>query len=329
MKDFDDEDAMQELFEQVEPRMQPSSERMKAAKADFMKAFEDQQQPAPEQKSFWRNSGLAAAVLMSVLVSWLALQSDDVMQEVATTLVTIESIEGDVTLNGSRLESSANGQAIEYGSDIDTGNGGFLRIQLANNASLRIDSNSRITLHHQQLDLHTGRVYLDAPGINDSITVRAGEISVRDIGTQFEVQRNSDSVTVGVREGEVIVSGADRTVSAKAETERAPIVEIKHGVVEEQRHVSPRDARWNWIHKAPVELELETVHAFAELAARETGLSLEYVSDAVRQASQSTRLSGKILVDDTLEQRIQEILLAASFQRLESNQHTLRIDFIR
>ncbi|MEM8497567.1 MAG: FecR family protein [Pseudomonadota bacterium] len=328
MKDFDDDNVMQELFDQAEPRMQPSSERMKAAKADFMKAFEDQQ-PAPAKKSLLRNSGLAAAVLLSVLASWFTLQSDDAGQELATALVTIESMAGEVTLNGDRLEPTASGQAIEYGSDIDTGNGGFVRIQLANNASLRIDSNSRVTLHDQQLDLHTGRVYFDAPGTNDYITVRAGDISVRDIGTQFEVRRSSDSVTVGVREGEVMVSGADRTVSAKAEPERAPIVEIRNGVVEEQRHVSPRDAHWNWIHKAPVELELETVHSFAELAARETGLSLVYASDAVRQASQSTRLSGKIRVDDTLEQRIQEILLAASFQRIDSNQHTLRIDFIR
>ncbi|MFK7733917.1 MAG: FecR domain-containing protein [Pseudomonadales bacterium] len=329
MKDFEDDDAMQELFDQAEPRLQPSSERMKAAKADFMGAFDDQQQVVPDKNTFWRNSGMAAAVLLSVLASWFALQSDEVENEVATTLVTIESIEGEVNVNGNRLQATASGQLIEYGSNIDTGSRGFIRIQLANKASLRIDSNSRITLHDQQLDLHTGRVYFDAPGVNDSITVHAGDISVRDIGTQFEVQRESDSVTVGVREGEVLVSGANRTVSAKADAERAPIVEINQGVVGEANHVSPRDERWNWIHKAPVDMALETVHGFAQIAARETGLSLEYASDAVRQASQSTRLSGKILIDDTLEQRIQEILLAASFQRLESSQHTLRIDFIR
>lgn len=329
MNDFEDDNAMQELFDHAEPRVQPSSERMKLAKADFMKAFEDQQQSAPEKKSFWRNSGLAAAVLVSAIASWFTLQSDDAVNEVANLLLTIESIEGEVSLNGNRLQATASGQEIAFGSEIDTGNSGFIRVQFSNNTSLRVDSNSRVTLYDQQLDLHTGRVYFDAPGVNDSITVRAGDISVRDIGTQFEVQRSNDSLTVGVREGEVIVSGADRTVSAKADVERASIVEIKQGVVGEQRHISPRDAHWNWIHKAPVELELQTVHAFAELAARETGLRLEYVSDAVRQASLSTRLSGKILVDETLEQRIQEILLAASFQRLESKQHTLRIDFIR
>ena len=373
MNNENEEELVKKILENAEARMQPDAERMNSARTAFLNAWQSEygdverseahaEPTSPNQSSDskvtsimaarkprrkWQMGvSIAASVLVSAIVFMLYRNDAHVLPDENVSVATLESFRGDVSVNGIILnERGAFGQLLPKGSSFETGQQGFLRVRLANTASLRLDNNTVVTLAPSGLNLQRGRVYVDAPGDADSTTITAGSFAVTDIGTQFEVSHQQGKLTIGVREGEVQIRDTSRQVPAKSVVEsvdrsiddlkavatqsKASIVTIVNGQVVDQHELSTNDVYWNWVHSAPMEMELSTVSKFLELAAREFGLRLEYSSNAVLLASQSTQLSGKIILDETLEQRINEILSAASFQRLNADPELLRIDFIR
>jgi len=113
-------------------------------------------------------------------------------------------------------------QVLREGSLLTTEKGGSLWVRLPDGSRAGLTSASQMQLHTLEektltLDLAKGSVALVVPHREDRVlTVRAGDLEVIDLGTQFLVSRELGRIVVAVEEGsvEVRVPGLTRTVTA-------------------------------------------------------------------------------------------------------------------
>lgn len=96
--------------------------------------------------------------------------------------------------------------------------GGRQDIALADGSRLELDTDSEIVVrysrHHRELELVRGQAAFTV--VHDGarpFVVRAGKRLIRDIGTQFNVRKDADRLSVAVMAGEIEVSGSDGTQS--------------------------------------------------------------------------------------------------------------------
>jgi len=85
-------------------------------------------------------------------------------------------------------------------------------IALADGSTLQLNTDTRVSVqlsaHARTLVLDRGEVALKVVhDANRPLTLTAGDAQVSDLGTEFNVRRDADSVTVAVREGEVGLAG--------------------------------------------------------------------------------------------------------------------------
>ena len=113
-------------------------------------------------------------------------------------------------------------QVLREGASLTTEKGGSLWLRLPDGSRAGLTSASEMQLKTLEkraltLDLARGSVALVVPHREDRVlTVRAGDLEVKDLGTQFLVSRELGRVVVAVEEGsvEVRVPGQTRTVTA-------------------------------------------------------------------------------------------------------------------
>lgn len=85
-------------------------------------------------------------------------------------------------------------------------------IELADGTELLLDTGSSVTVRlgesQREVDVDAGRVQLAVGDDPRPFLVHAGETTIRDIGTTFQVSREDRAVRVGLIEGAVVVSAA-------------------------------------------------------------------------------------------------------------------------
>jgi ferric-dicitrate binding protein FerR (iron transport regulator) len=115
---------------------------------------------------------------------------------------------------------------------------------------------------------------------------------IREIGTQFEVRLDDESVRVRLREGAVIVHGADRKHEVHAGSELT--VNRDGSVV--RGTIPTYGPEWNWlVGVTPMpDLEGRSARAFLEWVARERGWTLAFADEAVARAAGEVVLGGTV-----------------------------------
>jgi hypothetical protein len=120
-------------------------------------------------------------------------------------------------------KSSTTSKAVlSEGSVVHTQNGGRVWLRLPDGSSAGVTGASEMTLatleaHTLTLDLAYGSVALVVPHRQDRLlTVRAGELEVKDLGTRFLVSRDVTHTAVVVEEGEVEVKSPRGTRTVRA-----------------------------------------------------------------------------------------------------------------
>lgn len=116
----------------------------------------------------------------------------------------------------------ASSQVLTEGSSLSTEKGGALWLRLPDGSRAGLTGGTRMQLATLEpkaltLDLEQGTVSMVVPHREDRVlTVRAGELEVKDLGTQFVVSREAGRTVVTVEEGsvEVRVPGQTRMVPA-------------------------------------------------------------------------------------------------------------------
>ncbi len=212
----------------------------------------------------------------------------------------------------SELRAADADTQLAVGQTIVTGEKSGVGLEWGRGGSLRIDAKTRVrVISADSVYLEYGRVYFDsAPSplissavgseSNDatsvlSIDTRHGAVS--HIGTQFMAAADRERLAVSVREGRVRVSGARYAVTAVAGQQLTVSGTGRPGVA----NIAAFGDAWRWVEATspPVSLDGRSVHDFLTWISRETGLTLEYGSDAARALAEASELRGLVQSEPT------------------------------
>ncbi len=206
---------------------------------------------------------------------------------------TIANVYGDTQATS---DSFAIGRALYAGETLETGAETGVSISLAENVSLRIDTNSSLQFDAaDEITLFSGQVYADSGERiyrDRRLTINTEFGTATDIGTQFSVMVSDSSLTVAVREGRVDVMQGQATLVANA-GDKLLVQDGSEVIVES---VTPYDKSWQWATTLAPEYSStsQSLLDFLKWAARETGRTLVFSSDDVRMAAMRSEWFGSI-----------------------------------
>ena len=126
------------------------------------------------------------------------------------------------TVASAKKSTASKSQVLAEGSTISTQSGGSVWLKLPDGSRAGLTATSEVklsTLEAKQLtlDLNKGSLAMVVPHRLDRVlTVRAGDLEVKDLGTRFLVSRDANRTLVAVEEGKVEVKtpGGTREVTA-------------------------------------------------------------------------------------------------------------------
>lgn len=242
--------------------------------------------------------GLAAAAALIIAMIYLPFLRPGTPVQVAQVIV-LASIDGtlEVTSPGSNVSSlTSENTSVEIprGSLIRTGSGSRAALWLSDQRSLRLDSGTDLRLDSEaSLSLNSGAVYIDSrDDAQTGIEVRTAFGTATDIGTQFEVRLDQDTLDVKVREGLVSLTRDDQDYQI---TQGITLSIDAEGAVSTGT-ITSYDPAWSWTQEIAPEFEIEgqTVLAFLDWVSSETGLSIGFENSEVEQLAATTILHGSI-----------------------------------
>lgn len=213
---------------------------------------------------------------------------------------------------------------VPAGSIVQTSGGGRLLVDLGDERTLRIDQGSSLTLHSDsEIWLHSGRLYIDAAG-GDPVVVVTPYSSVTDLGTQFEVRVDGESMSVATREGRVTVRLGERQIQSAAEPGRAEELSIQGHELVLRRTVPTTGERWHWTQVSrPLFPVLDrSLAEYLRWAARESGRQLTFASGLAEQQAALRLLAGQGEVDAD-RASVQRVLAATAFSEQAGEPHEL------
>ena len=190
----------------------------------------------------------------------------------------------------------ANGDSVFPGATLTTGDGQGLSLLLVGSESVRLGSNSALRIDERaRFTLLKGRVYADTGQFayrNGGLQIDTGLGVVTDVGTQFAVEFDGDTLDVAVREGRVDVR-QDAGAFVAIAGERLVVDEAGSAELTE---LAPHSIYWNWAAElAPTfDIENKSLMDFLDWASREAGMELVFASDELRMAAMRTELHGSV-----------------------------------
>lgn len=234
--------------------------------------------------------GLAAGLLVAALL-WLELGA----RHSAVLSAEVQSIAGRVELVGDSARPLVPGESLPAGAVLASSPGSGIALDWAG-YDVRMHEDSRLTVEGERLILQAGEIFISDRDRRTSLpqaTVVTPFGTVRDLGTQFKVRVEGESVVASVRSGSILVdSGTARRRADAVAGESATLL------LHRDRRVEPGEdgSDWRWIHALTRAFELEgsTVLDFLRWSTAESGQQLQFADDGVALAARSTRLSGSM-----------------------------------
>jgi ferric-dicitrate binding protein FerR (iron transport regulator) len=188
------------------------------------------------------------------------------------------------------------GAAVHSGETISTGPDEGLSLLLARGESLRIDANTSIRIDAaDRFNLLAGRIYADSGQFvyrEGGLKIETGFGSVTDVGTQFSVLANDESIEVAVREGRVDVRNDNAQYAARV----GELLMLSAGEPARVTALEAHSAYWSWIADLAPTLDLtnKSLLDFLKWAARETGRELRFESNESRMSAMRTDVHGSV-----------------------------------
>lgn len=206
----------------------------------------------------------------------------------------VEVVEGRVRSRA--LGTVRRGDGIAPGDEIRTDDDGRVAIRLGSEASLRVDRASRIELSSaSSIELHRGAVYVDrpaAPGDALPVEIRTRLGVVTEVGTQFEVRLEGESVRIRVREGLVSLERGGRAYTAGSGRQLLAGAGSEVVASEAPRH----GEAWAWTLALapPFDLEGSSLQEFLSWVSRETGWPVRFEESSLAGRAAETVLHGSV-----------------------------------
>lgn len=292
------EAAIEALFAEAEPRPVPSPDATLLAKKVVREAWEKR----VRRKRTLRRVAVAASIAVATM---LAIQLQPTPSATLPQFAVVERLDGVASKVGDngRLDRIGTGAAIRIGETIRTEYSAGLALDWHQGGSLRLDEHSEIVfVADNEIKLNSGRIYYDSK--NDrvdahSLLVRTELGVVEHRGTQFMTEiRDSDALSVSVREGEVSINGRYHQAVAEAGQQ----VILRGNRRPEERRINTYGADWEWI--ASVSPSVDTtgmsIHDVLMWVQKETGLTIRYETEAARKEAIRVVVSGMDEIDNPM-----------------------------
>lgn len=204
-------------------------------------------------------------------------------------------------------------QNLAPGAHLRTRGDGRATLALAAGGSLRLNVNTEIIVGRSRYELVSGTLYFDSEGRapDSPIEIATAFGVVQDIGTQFEVATNRNSVRVRVRSGRVALTDSANNVDIAADA--GSEVELAADGIAVQREFSPRDPAWSWAARLALPPSSRSILNYLTWIARETGHRLEFDPRNVERIAETENLIGN-LEDHTPEEVLDLIVATTDFR---------------
>jgi len=233
---------------------------------------------------------IATAAVVATLVGagyWLHERS----RGTGASAATIVRAEGRVLrLDGRAAES---GGLLGEGDGVTTDPAGRAALRTIDGVSVRVDSDSRVRFPAARVvELERGAIYIDTEGSapQHAIEVRTRLGTISDVGTQFEVRLEGDTVQLTVRTGAASLTRDGRTSPAPAGTR----LRVNAAGAVEGGRAPAEGSEWDWAQAIapPFELEGRTLGDYLDWLERETGRRVTFADPSIAGPSRAIVLHG-------------------------------------
>lgn len=285
-------DDVGKLIRHVGSRASIDADRFEKASARVEAHWETvvAEQRKSQPARFNPNFAIAASVVLAVAAGFLTwrytLDAPPIDSIVASRIV------GEVRVDGRAI---ATGDTIPVDGVITTANDSRVALQLADGQSLRIDEDTQLVASAEsRFGLGRGAVYFDSGRSVDAspVFIDTPYGVATDIGTQFQVRLQANTVVVGVREGIVALS---RPGLEALTVDRGQLLEIADDGGADRREIED-DSMWDWVNAIAPEIDTNdmTLANYLDWYAREKGYEIEWADTQSRDEAMGIRLSVSI-----------------------------------
>lgn len=241
--------------------------------ARVRQAVREEWESRARRRTRMRFAMAAAAVVVLVAGGLVMFRKTGTVSPAATPRAIIASVE---TMSGGAIGGDGRfvetGAQLRAGDAMETARGATASLRWGA-ATLRMDGGTHVRLDSSRgLFLDHGAVYVASNGARVVVSTPLGD--VHDVGTEFEVRIDQDTVRVRVREGRVDLRRNGATHSAAAGVELA--ADARGSVT--QRAIPRSGSEWDWVVRAAPAMTLEgrTLRAVVDSVSREKGLTVVY-----------------------------------------------------
>lgn len=300
------EEDIRALLSVAGPRRQPPPDMEARVRAATMAAVESLPEPQPSSGWSLPKTTIAAMMVLGVLAGLFLIPGAEVPPAGTIVFTT-----GAYTVRG----SDAGDGVLAAGAIVRTSSSGRMLIDLGRDRTVRMDGNASLTLHNgSEIWLHRGRIYVDSLS-RRSVTVVTPSASITDIGTQFEVTVDSESLVVATREGKVHVTLGAQEFLSEAGPGVGETLKIDGLQLLQREPMSTMGDRWAWTQLARPLFDVQgrSVREYLEWAAREEGRRLRFSTPLAAQQAQLRTLhaTGEI---DAGEGTVAHVLATSAFE---------------
>jgi len=290
------DELLAELFANVTPRSKPPAEAQDKAFAILELQWRNLAIRRKRRNQFVSWS-IAASLLLAVGIAfnWLG----EARQPAAEPVAKLERITGGtIYANNVKIDGSSRSRfPLAAGETLVTGPDSRAALSWNSGGSLRIDENSEVRFTSATVvQLVSGAIYFDSLPYDRtesevpvfSIETVAGRIS--HVGTQFLTSVVGSTVTIGVREGQVLVDGPIYNSLVQPRDR----ISITADGLQSKRLVEPFDESWHWVEEiAPAfDPNGRTVREMVVWISRETGRPFQFRSRKAEMNAASASLVG-------------------------------------
>lgn len=281
----DAERVLEQLFAHARPRTMPPA----ADTEEIRKALYAEWDAVTGQRVWLRRAGaLAATVAAAAVVFWASVGVNP--PQALPTLANVERVQGVIGIRS--------GDALRTGSVVVTGNG-RLALRLASGGSLRLGPQARLQITGaNSAELTAGMLYFDSERSRavEAFIVTTPLGTVRDVGTQFMVRVDPQSLEVGVRDGRVALTH-EAEQSEAAAGDKLVVAAASAGIRRDA--IATFGGEWAWAESVapPFDINGRVLRDFLGWFEQQTGRPVVFADPAAERLARETILNGSIDLD--------------------------------
>ncbi len=295
------DDILESLFSHASARERAPEEVERAIRASLHAEWTGMTRQRQRRKTVIAY-GIAASVLLTTVIS-LNMLNRDVTTPVKHQVATVEKQSGNIFLHQGNERSSesrrlASGK-IFAGQVLSTAQDARLAVAMGTGEIIRINENTRLAFDSEsEIELISGQIYVDSvhalattsPG--DTLVIHTIAGSVHHLGTQYITGIDGATVSISVREGQVLI----KTEHTESIAKRGQQLRINQTGTASIASIPTHGPLWEWAERVTPGYNLDgrSAHDFINWVGRETGRVVHFAPDGSEQLARATELRGSI-----------------------------------